>query len=63
MIDAIQTGRRPYVDAQAGRTALEIVLAIYKSAKTGQPVRLPLTEFASVEMANLFINGESNNGR
>ena len=54
MIDAIQTGRRPYVDAQAGRNALEIVLAIYKSAKIGQPVKLPLTEFASVDMAGTF---------
>lgn len=54
MIDAIQTGRKPYVDAQAGRNALEIVLAIYKSAKTGQPVKLPLTKFASVDMAGTF---------
>ena len=54
MIDAIQTRRKPYVDAQAGRNALEIVLAIYKSAKTGQPVKLPLTEFSSVEMMGTF---------
>ena len=54
MINAIQTGRKPYVDAQAGRNALEIVLAIYKSAKTGQPVKLPLTDFASVDMAETF---------
>lgn len=54
MIEAIQTGRKPYVDAQAGRNALEIVLAIYKSAKTGQPVKLPLAEFASVDMAGTF---------
>lgn len=55
MIEAIQTGRKPYVDAQAGRNALEIVLAIYKSAKTGQPVKLPLTEFASVDMREEFV--------
>ena len=54
MIDAIQTGRKPYVDAQAGRNALEIVLAIYKSVKTGKPVKLPLTEFASMDMAGTF---------
>ena len=35
----------PYVDAVAGRNALEMVLAIYKSQKTGEPVRLPLSEF------------------
>lgn len=54
MINAIKTGRKPYVDAQAGRNALEIVLAIYKSAKTGQPVKLPLTEFASEDMTGTF---------
>lgn len=56
VIDAIQTHRKPYVDAVAGRNALEIVLAIYKSAKTGQPVKLPLAEFASMDMAGTFAN-------
>lgn len=54
VIEAIETGRKPYVDAIAGRNALEIVLAIYKSAKTGQPIKLPLTEFASRDMAGEF---------
>ena len=54
MIQAIQENRRPYVDAVAGRNALEIVLAIYKSQKTGLPVKLPLPEFASTEMAGEF---------
>lgn len=54
VIDAIQTGHRPYVDAIAGRNALEIVLAIYKSAKTGQPVKLPLVDFASADMSGEF---------
>ena len=54
MIDAIQHDRRPYVDAVAGRNALEIVLAIYKSQQTGQPVKLPLTDFASTDMDGLF---------
>lgn len=61
--DAIQTGRRPYVDAVAGRNALELVLAVYKSQKTGEPVKLPLVEFASVEMEGMFgQEGESVNG-
>ena len=30
MIDAIEHDRKPYVDAVAGRNALEMVLAIYK---------------------------------
>lgn len=54
VIDAIQSGRTPYVDAVAGRNALEIVLAMYKSQKTGQPVKLPLQGFSSLEMAGQF---------
>ena len=54
VIDAIQIGRDPYVDAVAGRNALEIVLAIYKSQKTGQPVRLPLEDFSTLDMAGEF---------
>lgn len=54
MIDAINNNRNPYVDAIAGRDALEMVLAIYKSQKTGLPVQLPLEDFASVDMAGEF---------
>ena len=54
MIDAIENDRAPYVDALAGRNALEIVLAIYKSQKTGEPVKLPLRGFASTDMAGEF---------
>ena len=54
MKDAIANDRRPYVDARAGRNALEIVLAIYKSQKTGLPVRLPLEDFASTDMRGEF---------
>ena len=54
MIKAIQENRKPYVDAMAGRNALELVLAIYKSQKTGLPVKLPLTDFASTEMTGEF---------
>lgn len=54
VISAIQDDRDPYVDAVAGRNALEIVLAIYKSQKTGLPVRLPLSDFASLDMKGEF---------
>ncbi|WP_270404677.1 Gfo/Idh/MocA family protein [Candidatus Collinsella stercoripullorum] len=54
VIDAIKNDRKPYVDAVAGRNALEIVLAIYKSQKTGLPVKLPLYDFASTDMAGEF---------
>lgn len=54
VIDAIQNDRKPYVDAVAGRNALEMVLSIYKSQKTGQPVQLPLKDFASTDMKGEF---------
>lgn len=57
VIDAIKNNRKPYVDAYAGRNALEIVLAIYKSQLTGQPIKLPLEKFASIEMKGMFGEG------
>ena len=54
MIDAIKNDRKPYVDAVAGRNALEMILAIYKSQKTGKPVKLPLEDFASIDMQGEF---------
>lgn len=47
MIDAVLHDRPPYVDAVAGRNALELVLAVYQSSFTGKPVRLPLKGVAS----------------
>lgn len=54
VIEAIKEDRSPYVDGVAGRNALEMVLAIYKSQKEGMPVRLPLTDFASTDMRGEF---------
>lgn len=54
VIEAILKDRKPYVDAEAGKNALELVLAIYKSQKTGQSVKLPLTDFASDDMQGEF---------
>ncbi len=54
VIDAIKNDRTPYVDAIAGRNALEVVLAIYKSQKEGKPVKLPLKDFASIDMKDIF---------
>ena len=58
MLSAISEGRQPYIDAEAGRRALEVVLAIYKSQLTGQPVRLPLQDFASTDLSGIFGAGE-----
>lgn len=54
VIDAIENDRQPYVDAYAGREALELVLAIYKSQKEGRAVQLPLSDFSSMDMEGEF---------
>ena len=54
VIDAIKNDRAPYVDAVAGRNALELVLSIYKSQKEGIVVKLPLESFASIDMQGEF---------
>ncbi len=54
MVDAIENDRQPYVDAVAGKNALETVLAIYKSAAEGKPVKLPLTNCSSLDFTGRF---------
>ncbi len=54
VISAIKEGRKPYVDGEAGRRALELVLAIYKSAKEHRPVKLPLNNFSTFDMEGTF---------
>jgi UDP-N-acetyl-2-amino-2-deoxyglucuronate dehydrogenase len=39
-VRAIESGRQPLVDGQEGRKAVEIILAIYRSAETGRVVEL-----------------------
>lgn len=54
VIDSIKNDRKPYVDAVAGRNAVEMILAIYQSAAIGKPVRLPLKEVASTDFEGRF---------
>lgn len=54
VIDAIRTGRPPMVDAKAGRRALELVLAIYRSAAEGKPVRLPMERCSTLDFQGRF---------
>ena len=54
VIDAINNDREPYIDATAGRNAVEMILAIYQSAATGQPVKLPLKGVASTDFEGRF---------
>lgn len=42
LIDSLESGRDPLIDGVEGRKSVEIVLAIYQSARTGEVVRLPL---------------------
>ncbi|NIA08175.1 MAG: hypothetical protein GWP14_11175 [Actinobacteria bacterium] len=42
MIDSIENDRKPFVDGTEGRKSLEIVLALYESARTGETVKLPV---------------------
>lgn len=62
MIDAIKNDRPPYVDAYAGRSALELVLAIYKSQKENRVVKLPLENFSTIDMVGEFFEGERQKG-
>lgn len=54
MIDAIENNREPYVDGKAGRNALEIVLAIYKSAAENVPISLPLANVSTMNFVGRF---------
>lgn len=54
VIDAIHNDRSPYVDAYAGRRALEMILAIYKSQATGLPVRFPIEDCSSTDFIGMF---------
>jgi predicted dehydrogenase len=52
-LDAIDTGREPLVSGKRAKKALEIILAIYKSQKTGKPVDIP-SDFSTEEMCGYF---------
>jgi predicted dehydrogenase len=44
MIEAIRDDRSPAITGEDGQKTVELVLAIYQSARSGQPVHLPLVE-------------------
>jgi len=54
MIEAIANDREPYVTAEDGRRALELVLAIYKSAAEGKAVTLPLEDSSTTDFKGRF---------
>ncbi|HKL86173.1 MAG TPA: Gfo/Idh/MocA family oxidoreductase [Treponemataceae bacterium] len=52
-VDAIEKDREPLVSGKHGKKALEIILAIYESQKTGKAVDLP-NNFSTLEMKGEF---------
>jgi predicted dehydrogenase len=42
LVAAIREDRPPMVSGEDARAAVEVILGVYQSARTGQPVRLPL---------------------
>lgn len=54
VIDAIKNNREPYVNAEAGKRALELVLGIYKSSAEGKPVKFPINNCSTRDFADRF---------
>lgn len=54
MIAAIEGKEELVVDGEAGKRALELVLAIYKSAAEGKPVKLPLEKCSTMDFVGRF---------
>ncbi len=59
MMDAIECDRAPKVDGYAGRRAVELVLAIYLSAKEKRAISLPLKDTASEDFDGMFAVGKN----
>ena len=55
LYESITTGKDPIADAYSGFSSVDTLLGIYKSAKEGKPVALPLSDdFNSVDMTGFF---------
>lgn len=54
VIDSIEKHTEPYVTAEDGRRALELVLGIYKSAAEGKSVKFPLKDCSSMDFKGRF---------
>ncbi|MDR2143825.1 MAG: Gfo/Idh/MocA family oxidoreductase [Treponema sp.] len=52
-VEALEQDREPLVSGEKGKKALEIILAVYKSQKTGLPVGLPCN-FSTLDMKGVF---------
>lgn len=54
VVNSIKEDRDPYVSAYDGKNALELVLAIYKSAAEKKPIKLPLYDCNSIDFKGRF---------
>lgn len=52
-VDSVIENREPLISGEKGKKALDIILAIYESQKTGKAVDLP-NNFSTMEMQNYF---------
>lgn len=50
MIDAINENREPLINGEQGKKGMSIILAAYKSRKTGMPVKFPMENFSTLDM-------------
>lgn len=50
VIDAVNNDVEPLINGEEGKKAMSIILAAYKSRKTGMPVKFPLSDFSTIEM-------------
>lgn len=55
VIDAIKNNREPLINGEEGKKGMEIILAAYKSQKTGMPVKLPLEDFSTLDMKDVSL--------
>jgi predicted dehydrogenase len=57
VVQAIQSGSQPRVDGAEGRRSVEIILAIYLAAETGQTVKLPLASDPALKARDSGVAG------
>ena len=44
MLHALETGGKPLISGEDGRSTVELITAIYESSVSRKPVKLPLTK-------------------
>ena len=54
VVEAINEDRKPYVSGEDAVVPLAIILAAYKSRKTGMPVSFPFDNFSSSDMKDII---------